>query len=161
MINLEMAETSLSDADMECLVQNFDARNLVPPLRWIRAKPRNGEARKTMSSEQRRAAVALQHKWESWLVRRDLLRAQIKRGKECLDQARKELDVGRTELEDWPAYERICGKNPLIDYMVTLSAKERIAKFLPGWLRRQQAELNALNRKMERCAKQNKLEHLL
>ena len=156
-----MVETGLSEVEIESLVHNFDEKNLVAPLRQIHASSNNGKARKTASHNQRRAAVALQHKWQSWLVQRDLLRTQIKRGKDCLQQTRKELVAARNDLEDWPAYERICGKNPLIDYMVTLSAKERIAKFLPGWLKRQQAQLNTLNRKIGLCARENELEHLL
>jgi len=161
MTSFETTETGLSEVEMECLVQNFDEKNLVPTLRQIRAGSSNGKARKTISNDQRRAAVALQHQWESWLAQRELLRTQIKRGKECLEQVRKELAVRRAELEDWPEYERVCGKNPLIDCMTILLAQERIAKFLPGWLKRQQTQLNALNRKLELCARQNELEHLL
>ena len=161
MMNLETLENGLSEMEIDCLVQNFDETKLVAPLREIRAIPSNGKARKTISSDQRRAAVALQQQWEGWLVQRDLLRTQIKRGKQCLDQVRGELAAGLADLEDWPEYERVCGKNPLLDYMTTLSAKERIAKFLPSWLKRQQAQLNALNRKMALCARENELEHLL
>ncbi len=161
MTGIETMGTHLSEMDVECLFQNFDAKNLVAPLREIRAKPGNGQAQKRITAEERRAAVALQQKWDSWLVQRDLLRAQIKRGKECLQQVRKELVESRADLEDWPAFERVCGRNPLSDYMQTICAKERIAKFLPRWIKRQRAQLQALTRKIGICARENELEHLL
>jgi len=103
----------------------------------------------------------LQEKWEGWLVRRELLRNEIKRGKEVLDQVRQELAETREQIEEWPSFERICGKNPLMDYMQLLSGKERIEQFLPQWLERKESQLTGLDQQMERCAKENGLEHLL
>ncbi len=73
----------------------------------------------------------------------------------------RDLAVLRGRLEDWPACERICGLNQLPEYMQSLAASERIEQFLPGWLKRREERLHALGRKMERCARQNGLEHLL
>jgi hypothetical protein len=158
MTTLEMLETGLSEMEVQCLVQNLNEKTLVRPLREMHTRSSNGQARKRLSTKHRKA-VALQQQWDSWLVQRELLGSQIKRGKECLEQVRSELAARRADLEDWTGYERVCGKNPLIDYMYFISAKERIAKFLPGWLRRQRTQLNSLNRKMELCARQNSLKH--
>src|SRR3954470_16010519 len=97
----------------------------------------------------RRAALELQEQWTSWLKERESLRADIKRGIEYLDQVVKEHALARAGLEQWPAYERHCGKNPVFDYAQTLLVSERIEQFLPDWLKRREAQLNALIRTME------------
>jgi hypothetical protein len=149
----------LSQVEMESLFLNFDARNLVAPLREAR---RTGQTQLQPSTEEnRRAALALQDQWNAWLTRRELLRGEIKRGKEFLHQVRQGLAAERTSLEDWAGYERICGKNPLPEYMHSICAKERIEQFLPNWLKRREQELHLLDRQMEHCAKENGLEHLL
>ena len=158
--HLESGVLNVTEIEIERLFRNSDQNNLVAPLREARARRSEGGSLKTGEGQQR-AALALQQEWESWLVQRELLRNEIKRGKEILDQVRKELAETREELEAWPAFERICGRNPLMDYMQTLTAKERIEQFLPQWLERREAELTTLNQQMERCAKQNGLEHLL
>jgi len=107
------------------------------------------------------ATLSLQEKWEGWLVRRELLRNDLKRGKELLDNTQRELAQLRSQLEEWPAYERVCGKNPIMDYMQAIAAQERIEQFLPAWLKRRETELATLNRALEECARQNGLEHLL
>ena len=136
---------NLSEIEVECLVRNSDQRNLVAALRRCQAG----------------AALDCQRQWDDLFAQRELLRNQIKRGKECLDQIRNELATLRAHLEEWPDYERICGKNPLTDYMQSISSKERIEQFLPGWLDRQETQLRSINSAMECFAKQNGLEHLL
>jgi hypothetical protein len=150
---------TLGDTNVESFLRDFGS-NAVIPLHEISAKETRRSGKDT-SPAKRRASVTIQAQWGSWLVERDRLRTGIKRGEECLEQMRKELRKLRGDLEEWPDYERICGKNPLEDYMQSITAKERIAKFLPVWLKRQQAQLQTLKRKMGACAKQNRFEHLL
>src|SRR5947207_3926625 len=80
-----------STIEMESLLCNIDEKNLVAPLREAKAAiGRAGPARAEVV-EKRRAALALQERWSSWLLQRELLREEIKRGKECLAQVREEL----------------------------------------------------------------------
>lgn len=150
-----------SEMELECLFQNLDQKNLVAPLRKAHAAlAQSGRSRKK-TVQQCRSALALQEQWNAWLAQRDQLRNEIKRGRECLEQTRKDLAAVHGGLEDWTGYERICGKNPLCDYMQTLAAKERVEQFLPDWLKRREEQLKVISRKLEHCAKQNGLEHLL
>jgi hypothetical protein len=151
----------ITEAEIQSLLRNLDQRNVVAPLREAEAdcaQNGNGDIR---TAEQRRAALALQQQWTAWLAQREVLNGDIKRGRECLEHIDNELAGMRANLEDWAGYERICGRNPLLEYTQLLSAKERIEQFLPGWLKRREAQLHALNHLMEQCAKQNGLEHLL
>ena len=149
-----------SEIEVECLFRNLDAKDLVAPLRQMQPSEKSSRA-KPDSEVKRQAALALQEQWESWLVQRELLRNEIKRGQEFLDNIHKEVSNLRARLEEWPAYERICGRNPVLDYMEAIAAHERVGQFLPEWLRRREAQLNTLNLQMEACAQQNGLEHLL
>ncbi len=150
-----------SEIQLECLLRNAERQNLVAPLRDAHAPEANAVQPREQAEENRRAALALQEQWNTWLAQRDLLRTEIKRGKECLEQIEKELAALRVRLEEWPSYERHCGVNPLLDYAQSISAKERLQKFLPDWIRRREQQLAALTGNLERCAKQNGLEHLL
>ncbi len=76
----------------------------------------------------------------------DWLRSEIKRGREYLDQAEKDLAESRALLEGWPAYERVCGKNPLEHLTRSVMVNERITRFLAGWLQRREAQLTAMTR---------------
>lgn len=149
---------ALTEVEMQSLLRNLDQRNLVTPLREAQAVCGHHGAH---AAERRRAALALQQQWNDWLSQRELLRGDIKRGRELLEHTRRELAELRSDLDDWAGYERICGHNPLLEHMQSLSAKEQIEQFLPGWLQRREAQLHALNHQMEQCARQNGLEHLL
>jgi hypothetical protein len=151
----------LVEIEMQSRLRNLDHRNLVAPLREAQLGMGAYDSNGTPAAEQRRAALALQQQWDAWLCEREVLRGDIKRGRECLEHTQNELAGLRANLEDWVGYERICGRSPLLEYMQLLSAKERIEQFLPEWLKRREAQLHALNNHMEQCAKQNGLEHLL
>jgi hypothetical protein len=155
----EAATKKPIDIEIESLFRNFDQKNLVAPLREVhevRSHRANGG-----SEAKHRAALDLQEKWEGWLVQRELLRNEIKRGKELLEQTQRELAALRGRLEEWPGYERVCGKNPLLDYMQAIIAHERLEQFLPVWLQRRETQLRSLSRTLENCARENGLEHLL
>lgn len=146
------------EVEVQSLLRNLDDRNVVAPLREAQVGCDQNGSNDTLAAEQRRAALALQQQWNAWLAQRDVLRSDIKRGRECLEQTHKELAGLRANLEDWAGYERICGRNPLLEYMQLLAAKERIEQFLPNWLNRREAQLNTLQQQMEKCAKQHRLE---
>jgi hypothetical protein len=78
--------------------------------------------------------------------RGDRLRSEIKRGKEYLEQAERDLAESRALLEDWPAYEQTCGKNPLTHLTQSVLLNGRIAHFLAAWVKRREAELESLPR---------------
>jgi hypothetical protein len=157
----DIALTEPTQTELESLFRNFDHKNLVAPLREVRAAQAQFETAVEGSEEQHRAALDLQQRWESWLVQREVLRSELKRGKEALEQSRGELTLLRGRLEDWTRFESVCGKNPLVDYMGSIVAHEKLQEFLPGWLKRKEAQLQSLNQSLEDCARENDLEHLL
>ncbi len=159
-VSLEPVKNS-TEVEVEVFFRNFDQKNLVAPLREVRAAQLRPTPSPKASEATRRAALELQEKWEHWLVQRELLRNDLRRGKEFLEHTQKELARLRGMLEEWPAYERVCGKNPLLDYMQSVAAHERIEQYLPTWLKRREKDLEALTRSLEDCARQNGLEHLL
>jgi hypothetical protein len=150
-----------SEIQIECLFRNLDQSHLVASLREVQATLTHPGAPTEGAEAKCRQALALQEQWDACLFRRESLRAEIKRGREYLEQTQRELAGLRSCLEDWQAYERVCGQNPLGDYMQSLTAKERIEQFLPGWIQRRETELQSLNREISLCAKQNGMEHLV
>jgi len=145
----------------ESLLRNTDPRNLVAPLREARAAMAHAPASPEKTARELQNAVGLQEKWEAWLLEREVFRNDIQRGRECLQEIRTELVSLRAQLADWPACERICGHNPLSELLQSIVTKERIEEFLPIWLENREQQLAALKLKMEACAQQNGLEHLL
>jgi len=113
-------ERDLSAFQVECLIRNSDRRNLVSSLREVHAALAGNEQRQTVDIGKRREALALQEQWDNWVVERDQLRSESRRGRECLEQVQRELALLRSKLEEWPAYERVCGRNPLPEYMQAL-----------------------------------------
>src|SRR5437879_6187248 len=87
-IHREFGGKDRSTIEIESLLCNIDEKNLIAPLR--EAKAAIGRGAEGDVVEKRRAALALQEQWNSWLAQRELLREEIKRGKECLDQVREE-----------------------------------------------------------------------
>jgi hypothetical protein len=150
-----------AEIEVECLLRDLDPSNLVAPLREVRQALAQPGGAFGQAEDKCRAALELQEQWDAWLERRDLLRSEIKRGKECLDQVQRELAAVRARLEEWPAYERTCGKNPVFEEMEQIRIRESLTQFLPGWLNRREEQLKGLVAKMELCARQNGLEHLL
>jgi hypothetical protein len=147
--------------EAESLLRNIDPRNLVAPLRKAQAAISHAPAMLEKSAPDLRTAVDLQEQWEGWMLQRELLRNDIQRGKECLQEVRRELSTLRTQLGCWPAYERICGYNPLSELLQSIRAKECIEQFLPEWIESREQQLAALNLQMKPCAQQNGLEHLI
>ena len=160
-IEQETAVRELRKMQVERLFRNSEKSNLVAPLREAQGALAREDWPEEVADEKRLAALALQEQWDAWAIQRDRLRSEIKRGRECLETVQNEVVALRTHLEEWPAYERICGQNPLPEYMQSLAARERIEQFLPGWLKRREEQLQALACKMEQCARQNGVEHLL
>jgi chromosome segregation ATPase len=146
------AESKLLEAQLEVFLRNADEKNLVAPLRAAQAKLASAQSRPDEAKLEGRAALELQQQWNSWMDERELLKNEIKRGNECLAQIQDDLADTRDRLEEWAAYERHCGKNPLFDFMQTIAIKERLERFLPRWLARREAQLERLNRNIELCA---------
>src|SRR6266550_1506978 len=157
----QRGKNDLREIQIESFLRNADETKLVPHLKEARARlAQENEPSETLG-ENRHEAVALQEQWDSWLAQREALREEIKCGTECLDQVRRDLAITRQQMEEWPAYEWHCGRNPLPEFVHSIWTSEQIEQFLPGWLLRQEEKLNALNREMEACARQSGLEHLL
>src|SRR5437879_5850645 len=98
----ESRDEDVSAIELESLLCNIDEKNLVAPLREAQAAIGRPGAIKGDVAQKRRAALALQEQWNTWLVQSELLREEIKRGKECLEQVREELAATRARLEEWP-----------------------------------------------------------
>ena len=150
-----------AEFEAQSLLCNNDPRNLVAPLRAAKSALAQEQALSPQKVRELQIAILLQDEWEAWLIQREFLRSDAQRGRECLQQVRRELDSLRTELNHWAAYERICGHNPLSDLVQSLVVKERIAQFLPEWIKQREDQIAALTRKMEPCAQHNGLGHLL
>ena len=159
-IALEASSNDLSAIEIEALLSNIDEKNLIAPLREAQAAIGRAGAVKGDSAAKRREALALQEQWNKWLVEREVLREEIKRGKECLEQVREELAATRARLEDWAQYEKECGKNPLARYIQALGVNERLEKFLPEWITRREDKLASLGREMEFWGKENGIQDL-
>lgn len=140
---VEITAKQINDMQLETLT-NLDRSSGIPALPDLQRKP---DARAT-SEAKHRTESGREADRNTRLIQREMLHSQIKRGEEYLEQVRKELAAVRADLEQWTEYERICGRNPLADYLQSISTKEQIAKFLPGWLKRQREQLQSLSRKM-------------
>src|SRR5947209_4104291 len=71
--------------EMERFFRNADQNKIVAPLREARAAQAKEQRPKRSTEEKRRAALALQQRWNGWLQEREQVRNDIKRGKECLE----------------------------------------------------------------------------
>ncbi len=152
---------NVTEAQVEALFRNFEPKDLVAPLRHIRRGPAHSAGSPAATEQRRREAVALQEQWNTWMRQRDQFRADIKRGQEVLEQVRTDLETLRSRLEEWSSDESICGRNPLPEYIQQLLVKERIEQFLPMWLKRREEQLQCVLGRLEACARENDLEHLL
>ena len=97
----------------------------------------------------------LMGRWNAAQDRCERLRTEIKRGKEYLEQVKKDLAEQQARFEDWPAYERSCGKNPLAHYAEALLVNERIVAFLPAWLERHERKFQAAETNLEALARES------
>ena len=154
-VAIENGMSDLTAIEMESLLRNMDQRNVVAPLREAHAAVHSAGGAHGEGARKSRAALALQEQWNGWLAEREILREEIKRGKECLERVREEVEATRARLEDWAAYEKECGKNPISHYVQSLWVNERIEMFLPGWLERRERKLSALRSEMEIWAREN------
>jgi len=142
-INPKSRERTLSAIELERLVRKMESSPLSEPGTNRSREPN------------RRTALEPREQLDLWFTKRDQMRTEIKRGWELLEQVQRELAVLHARLDEWPGYELVCGKNPLPDYMQAIAAKERIEQYLPAWLKRREEQLDALDRQMEHCARQN------
>jgi hypothetical protein len=143
------AETTknISDMDLQSFT-NFDPAETMPPSSALQGKPaRKPDARAAREPKQQECGRPGHP--EDPGVKVEQLLSDIKRGEECLQQLQRELVSLRADLEAWPEYERVCGTNPLAGYLQAISTKEQLVNFLPGWLKRQQEQLQSLSRTME------------
>src|SRR5262245_12396281 len=121
--------------EAQSLLWNNDSRNLIAPLREAKSALAHDQALSPQKVRELQIAILLQDEWEASLVQREFLKNDVQRGRECLQKVRGEIESLRAQLNDWAAYERICGQNPLSDLMEALVVKERIAEFLPQWIK--------------------------
>ena len=157
-LDFQSGGRDMLEVQLESMLRNADGRQLIAPLLRAQAEPSTGHRQARTTRGQCRAALQLQEQWNAWADQRESLRNDLKRGKECLHQIQKDLRSIRQALEDWSAYERVCGRNPLLEYMQSLETKERLQQFLPHWLARREAQLASVTRQMEKCAKEHGLE---
>ncbi len=106
------------------------------------------------------AAPEWELRWSTLLGQQELLREEIKRGTECLAQVQAELAESRSRLEEWPTYEKRCGRNCLPSLTETVRVNRRVECFLTGWLKRRQAQFAAVEKASSVLAEENCLAHL-
>jgi len=147
--------------EAQSLICNHDFRNLVAPLRQAKSVLAQEQSLSAQNVRELQIGLLLQDEWEALSAQREFLKNDVQRGRDCLQQVRCELNTLRTQLHDWAAYERICGRNPLPDLVQALVVKERMEQFLPTWIKSQEEQVAALTKKMETCAQNNGLGHLL
>lgn len=115
------------------------------PLAWKETE--SGQRPLMWRAPRARVPERLSHPHEHQAVanlppeRQEELRANIRRGREYLEQVTRELRATQEILEDWPVYEKHCGANPLAQLTRTLVEHQHMADFLAGWLKRQEARL--------------------
>ncbi len=105
-------------------------------------------------------ALELEMRWNTLLGQQDLLQEEIRRGTECLAQVRAELAENRALLEEWPTYEKRCGRNCLPCLTEAVWGNRRIERFLTGWLRRRRSQLAAVEKAISAFARENGLAHV-
>jgi hypothetical protein len=110
---------------------------------------RGAEPARSANQQERQTALTQEMRWNALLWQQDLLGEEIKRGKECLERAQTQLAESRSQLEEWPAYERRCGENYLPGLTESVSVNKRIERFLTGWLKRRQGQLVAVNQAID------------
>jgi hypothetical protein len=123
--------------------------------RHASAHPLNLRPASHAAGEEPPTALALEMRWNALLGQQDLLREEIKRGKESLRQAQTSLTERRSMLDEWPTYEKRCGTNCLPALTASVSADERIELFLTGWLERRQAELDTVTEAIAAFAREH------
>src|SRR5690242_17232383 len=120
---LETQGRTATLVDIENLFRNADENGLVKPLREAhQGLSGTGETRR-QAEQQCLAALAIQEQWNAWMAQREQLRNDIRRGREVLDQVRRDLALLRSRVEEWATFERHCGRNPLQDYLEEIVAK--------------------------------------
>jgi hypothetical protein len=105
-------------------------------------------------------ASAREPELNALLGRRDLLREEIKRGKECLSRVQAELAERESRLEEWPTYETQCGVDCLPHLTASVSSGSRVVQFLTGWLSRRQVELAEVDQGLSLLARRHNFGHL-
>ena len=88
----------------------------------------------------------LETQWSALLQQQDALREEIKRGNDYLHQAEKDLAERKARLENWTSYEQQCGADCLGHLTHLVSTKERVTRFLNGWVERRSVELAGVER---------------
>ena len=110
-----------------------------------------------MKPVRKEATQEVTNQWNALLQQQDSLREEIKRGTECLRQAERDLAERRARLENWTTYERHCGVDCLGRLTELVSADERVARFLNGWVERRTVELAGVEKMLEGLAGQHGL----
>jgi hypothetical protein len=100
-------------------------------------------------------------RWNALLGQQDLLREEIRRGRECLKHAQAGLAESRRQLEEWPTYEKRCLQECLPSLIESVLANRRVERFLTGWLKRREHQLAAAGDAIVRFAREYDLRHLL
>ena len=115
----------------------------------------NGASAVETAQQQCQAAFELEAQLNRLLSQQEVLREEIRRGKQCMEHAQTELAERRSRLEDWPNYERDCGTNCLPHLTESVRANRRVERFLSGWIKRRQGQLDALDQTIARFARQH------
>jgi hypothetical protein len=121
------------------------------------ATPRARKPRKEVNTKQHCTALELEMQWNTLLGQQDLLREEIKRGEECLEQAQAKVAEAGAWLEEWPTYEKSCGRNCLPCLTESAWTGRRIQRFLTSWLKRRRLQLRSVEQAIYAFAQDHRL----
>jgi hypothetical protein len=127
----------------------------------VTVTPRVPELKAGARRKRSQEDLGVEMRWNALLGQHELLREEIRRGKECLKSTQAELAESRLQLEEWPAYEKRCGERSLPGLTESVMANRRMERFLTGWLKRREHRLAAATDAIDRFARENDLLHLL
>ncbi len=104
--------------------------------------------------------LELELQWNTLLGQQDLLREEIRRGEQYLEQAQAGVAEAGSLLEEWPSYEKSCGRNCLPCLTETALAGRRIERFLTNWLKRRRSQLRSVEQAIGDFAREYRLPEL-
>lgn len=120
---------------------------ILPPRQRERTGTHRG-ARQLRTSN----ADGQQQEWMKLLSESDRLGDEVNRGRQCLKEFKRYAAELRTNLDGWAEYQKVCGRNPLLEDAQALLATERLIEFLPGWIKERSERLAIVNARLDAYA---------
>ncbi len=134
---------ALTELQAESMSAVEIANAVLPP------RQREGTGTHRGARQVRNSNAEGQPEWMKLLSESERLSDEVKRGRQCLKEFKRYAAELRTNLEDWAEYQKVCGRNPLLEYAQALVATERLIDFLPGWIKERSERLALVNSRLD------------